>query len=80
MFAFISGGYHPFDKFFIYYCDDVTVDYKLNTVEMTLGTFACKRLHKIYVKTKNGVVTCDKKRSYIYTCVNVCIINKIASV
>ena len=26
---------------------------------MTSGTFACK--HKIYVKIKNGVVTCDKK-------------------
>ena len=31
---------------------------------MTLGTFASKRLglHKIYVKIKNGVVTCDKKK------------------
>ena len=28
---------------------------------MTLGTFAYKRLRKIYVKTKNGVVTYDKK-------------------
>ena len=27
MFAFIYGGYHPWDKFFVYHCDDVTIDY-----------------------------------------------------
>ena len=50
MFALISDGYHPWDKFFIYHCDAVTMDY--NVVEMTLVTFTCKRLHKIYLKMK----------------------------
>ena len=27
IFAFISGGYHPWDKFFIYHCNNVTMDY-----------------------------------------------------
>ena len=25
MFAFISGGYHPWDNFFIYHCNDITM-------------------------------------------------------
>ena len=49
MFTPISGGYHPWDKFFIYHCDDVTMDY---TVEMMIGTFASKRLLKSNVKRK----------------------------
>ena len=50
MFAFISGGYHPWDKFFIYHCDYVTMDYNAIHVELTLGTFAFKILHKSFVK------------------------------
>ena len=45
MFAFISGGYHPWDKFFIYHCDDVTMD--KNAI---LRNFAYKWLQKSYVK------------------------------
>ena len=49
-FAFISGKYDPWDNFFIYHCDDVTMYYNAITVESKLGTFASKRLHKSDVK------------------------------
>ena len=45
MLAFISGGYQPWDKFFIYHCDDVTID--KNAI---LRNFAYKWLQKSYVK------------------------------
>ena len=47
MFTPICGGYHPWDKFFIYHCDNVTMDY--NAI---LLTFASERLLERCVKRK----------------------------
>ena len=62
MIASISGGYCPWDNFFHIQLRRRHNGLQRNIVEMTLRTFASKRLglHRIYVKI-NGVVTCDKK-------------------
>ena len=45
MFVFISGGSQPWDKFFIYHCNDVTMNYNA-----LFRNFASKWLQKRYVK------------------------------
>ena len=59
MFAFISGGYQPWDKFFIYHCDDVTMD--KNAI---LRKFAYKWLQKSYVKIEMMLKHVIKKISH----------------
>ena len=50
MFTPIWDGYHPWDKIFMYFCEDVTMDYMqycCNDVKTLIASF---RLLKSYAK------------------------------
>ena len=61
MFTPIWDGYHPWDKIFIYICEDVTMDYMQYCCNDVINFNCILKATEKLCKDKNGIVTCDEK-------------------